>query len=351
MNNPDDEIAQVLDDVLGGWGPATHADLDTSIAVWNALLELGFPYVSLNEDLGGAGGTVEDAFAVLRTLGAHGSGAPLAESGFLAGWLLTTAGLNLEPALRALVPPLGGELTFDGSIVSGRARGVAWVQEADTVVALVDGQGGQFVVELGTKDVLVANTMQTVAGEPRSDLRVDAVTPVRVATAGTNRGEYLRRAAATRVALIAGALERARDLTVTYTNERIQFGQAVAKFQAVQVHLARLAEDAALVGAASELLAASAEEGIFPSFEVASATLLARSSAREAAKAAHQAHGAMGVTREYPLHVITRHLWQWSHEFASSSIWQQTVLDAVRDAGADDYYPLITGGSNWRRQP
>ena len=41
------------------------------------------------------------------------------------------------------------------------------------------------------------------------------------------------------------ALERARDLTVTYTNERIQFGQAVAKFQAVQVHLARLAEDAA----------------------------------------------------------------------------------------------------------
>jgi acyl-CoA dehydrogenase len=345
MSDEHDEIADAVDDVLRAWGPAEHAQPATALAAWNGLLELGFPYVSIDESLGGSGEGVQEAFAVLRALGRHGSSAPVAESGFLAGWLLAGAGLEIHHGLTALVPPTASGLRFDGSRVTGSAEGVAWAREADAVVALVDGPDGPVVVELPAGEVEVESERATVAGEPRSTIRV-AAAPSRWGAAGTDRDGLLRRAAASRVALIAGGLERARDLTVRYTHERVQFGQPVASFQAVQVHLARLAEDAQLVGGAADLLGAALDATPDPAFEVASASLVARSSARESAKAAHQAHGAMGVTREYPLHVVTRHLWQWSHEHGTAAFWRSVVLASISAAGADGYYPLITGGTD-----
>jgi len=341
MSDDSDQIAEVVDEVLASWGPSTQAVPETCLAAWESLLELGFPYVALDDALGGSGGTIEDAFAVLRALGRNGSGAPVAESGFLAGWLLTSAGLSLEPRLLALASPLGGGLTFDGTRVSGVVSGVSWANQAAALVGLATGPEGPVVVDVPADALRITRTAQTVAGEPRSTVELVSVTPDRVASSTVKPRALLQRAAATRIALMAGALERARDLTVRYTHERVQFGQPVGKFQAVQVHLARVAEDAELVGMTSDLVAAALESEEDPSFQVAAGTLVARSSARESAKAAHQAHGAMGVTREYPLHVITRHLWQWGHDYGSLPYWRDVLLDSVRRAGADDYYPLI----------
>jgi hypothetical protein len=53
----------------------------------------------------------------------------------------------------------------------------------------------------------------------------------------------------------------------------------------------------------------------------------------------------MGATREYPLHVLTRHLWQWAHDFGTLDHWRSIVLESVAAAGADDYYALITSGT------
>jgi acyl-CoA dehydrogenase len=44
-------------------------------------------------------------------------------------------------------------------------------------------------------------------------------------------------------------------------------------------------------------------------FQVAAAKSIAADAATIATAAAHQAHGAMGVTQEYPLHTVTRRLW------------------------------------------
>ncbi|WP_342000259.1 acyl-CoA/acyl-ACP dehydrogenase [Microbacterium sp. LWH7-1.2] len=346
MSDDSDQIAEVVDEVLSAWGPADQAKPETSLAAWEALLELGFPYVSLDEDLGGSGGSHEDAFAVLRALGAHGSGAPIAESGLLAGWLLTQAGLEIEPRLVAFAPPLGGTLTYDGRTVAGEVSGVAWAEHAAYLVALAEGPDGPVVVEVPAEALAVSATAHTLAGTPRSRVVLDQAAPARVAPSTVDAGRLLRRAAATRVALIAGGLERARDLSVRYTAERVQFGQPVAKFQAVQVHLARLAEDAALVGMTADLVASALDSSPDPAFDIAAATLVARASTRESTKAAHQAHGAMGVTREYPLHVVTRHLWQWAHDYGSLSLWRGVVLDAVRAGGADGYYPLIAAETN-----
>ena len=43
---------------------------------------------------------------------------------------------------------------------------------------------------------------------------------------------------------MAAALQRTAELTIVYAGQRVQFGQPIARFQAVQTHLARLASEA-----------------------------------------------------------------------------------------------------------
>jgi len=144
--------------------------------------------------------------------------------------------------------------------------------------------------------------------------------------------------------LMAGALERMSAMTVEYTNERVQFGRPVARFQAVQKHLVEGAQDAVLVGMAADAAARAAERGE-ARFEIAAAKLLADQAAFSATRSAHQAHGAMGMTREYPLHHLSRRLWAWRSEYGDERFWSARLGAAVAGAGADRLYPAIAGGS------
>ena len=133
-------------------------------------------------------------------------------------------------------------------------------------------------------------------------------------------------------------------MTVDYTRQRRQFGRPVAQFQAVQQHLVHAAQDAALVTMAAEVAAAAAERGP-ATFEIAAAKILAGQAAASATRAAHQAHGAMGMTQEYPLQHLSRRLWSWRHEYGDDISWGTRLGRASAAAGADALYPSITAGS------
>ena len=144
---------------------------------------------------------------------------------------------------------------------------------------------------------------------------------------------------------MAGALDRMSRLTVEYTSERRQFGRAVAQFQAVQQHLVRGAEEAALVDRGGgrgrrEPIAArppsrSRRRRCWPGRR-----------RRTATRAAHQAHGAIGMTQEYPLQHLSRRLWSWRREYGGDTWWSARLGRASAGAGADALYPSITGGSS-----
>ena len=97
-------------------------------AAWNALVNLGFQWVSVPVAAGGAGGTVADMLAVVTLTGASAPSLPLADSGLLAGWLLSEAGWPLPSGPVAVIPPRSargltlslsqGRLTLDGSAPS-----------------------------------------------------------------------------------------------------------------------------------------------------------------------------------------------------------------------------------------
>jgi acyl-CoA dehydrogenase len=124
------------------------------------------------------------------------------------------------------------------------------------------------------------------------------------------------RGALFRAAQIAGALTGLEEMTRRYVGERAQFGKPIGSFQAVQQHTVLLAQCAELTSVAV-WQAAEASRCRPASFEIAAARLIASESARLAVRAAHQAHGAIGMTREYPLHLLTRRLNTWQHEFGT----------------------------------
>jgi acyl-CoA dehydrogenase len=278
--------------------------------------------------------------------GRHAAPIPLAETGLLAGWLLASAGLRVGSGPRTVVPGRAEDDLrleagrLEGGRLHGTAHRVAWARAAERIVALVDGK----VVAIAPSAARI-EPVTNLAGEPRDTVVFDGavVDEVADAPAGIDADALLFRGALTRAGLMAGALLAMSELTVEYTSERRQFGQAVGRFQAVQVHLVRCAEEAALVDLAVQVAAREADRGD-ARFEIAAAKLLADDAARVATRAAHQAHGAIGMTQEYALHQLSRRLWAWRAEYGDRT-WPERLGRAVIDAGPNRLYRVIAEGS------
>jgi acyl-CoA dehydrogenase len=315
-----------------GWAPG----------VWDAVAEIGLPWIGIPEEAGGQGGTLTDALAVLQVAGRRAAPVPLAETGVLAGWLLAAAGLPLGDGPATVVPgTVDDDLRLDGGRLHGTAHRVPWGRNATTVVALVDGH----VVALSPGSARTTEELTNVAGEPRDSLAFDGVAPDHVAAAPEAiTSDALRlRGALTRVALMAGALGAMAEMTARYTMERKQFGKPVGTFQAVQAHVVRVAEEAALVDLVAQVAAREAERHE-ARFEIASAKAVADDAARTATRAAHQAHGAMGMTQEYPLHQLSRRLWAWRAEYGDRH-WPARIGRAVLAHHPDHLYEVVADGS------
>jgi acyl-CoA dehydrogenase len=112
-----------------------------------------------------------------------------------------------------------------------------------------------------------------------------------------------------------GAMQAALDLSIRYVSDRKQFGQALARFQAIQHSLAVTAEIVAAAASATNFaLACVIEEGIDSDRSAAAidaATVVACDAIRSVHENCHQVHGAIGFTIEYGLHRHTLDLLRW----------------------------------------
>ena len=312
-----------------------------SDATWNAADELGLTRIGVSEAAGGMGGSIADVVALLMAAGYHAVPIPLAESTLLAGWLATAPGIVLPEGPVSVIPNKANDsLRLDNGVLHGTAHRVPWGRNVKLVLGLVDGH----IIGVSPHDARIAEDVN-VAGEPRDDLSFEGVTPALCVEASSEQTpeRLALMGALSRSALMAGALLRVVDATAQYTQERKQFGKPVGSFQAVQIHLVRCAEQAAQVDLAVQVAAREADRGP-ASFEIAAAKTLANDAARTASRAAHQAHGAMGMTQEYVLHQYTRRLWAWRGEYGDAT-WRTQLGQAVVALGPDHHFHVIADGS------
>jgi acyl-CoA dehydrogenase len=323
-------------------------------ALWRAVSETGVPLAALPESAGGADAEWSDLFAVLRVAGRFAAPIPLAET-MLAAWVASAAGLEVSEQPMTVGPVRTGDrlsLERDGNgwRLSGRASRLPWASQAGRIVLLADGPDGEMAVSLDGASGADLTPGRNMAGEPRDTLSFTGLGVAGDATApvahGIDRAAVYRRGALARAVLMAGALERALDIAVTYAGERKQFGRQIGKFQAIQQQLAVMAGQVAAAGAAADagVEALSLDDPAKQEFLVAIAKTRVGDAATLAAEIAHQVHGAIGFTKEYALQLSTRRLWSWRDEFGGDTEWGAKVGAYVCAGGADALWSTLTDG-------
>ncbi len=343
---------------------AAAAGADWDAGLWQALEETGLTLAGSPEEVGGSGGDLSTAAGIAVAAGAAAAPVPLAET-LAAGMLLGRAGLAIPsgpltvavasgpgagsgtrlrrvPYGRLATTVIAGSAGSAGFAGSGGSAGSGWDGDWLAVITPADrggtGRGG---------------TGLNLAGEPRDEVILAGDAEVHDVPAGT-ADDARRLLRLFRSLLITGAAQRALDLTVTYVQEREQFGRPLARFPTVQQELARMAGEVALIGAATQAAVAAglpgAGEGVSA---VVAAKAQASSGAGVVAAIAHQLHGAIGTTEEHRLRLTTTRLWSWRDEDGSEAecfaeLGRAALAAATRAGtgtgdGAGGLWPWLSG--------
>ncbi len=311
--------------------------------LWQALESTGLTLAGSPEEAGGSGGDLAAAADIAVAAGAAAAPVPLAET-LAAAMVLARAGLEI---------PAGPLTLAVAADPAARLRRVPYGRLA-TVVAVGSGAGGSGAGGSGAGGdwvrVIVRAAGVTpgrnLAGEPRDEVEAGAGTEIRLVAAGL--ADYARGLLRLfRSVLIAGAAQRALDLTVAYVNEREQFGRPLARFATVQQEIARMAGEVALISAATQAAVAAGPGG--PGDGALSAVLAAKAQASHGAGTvaaiAHQLHGAIGTTEEHRLRLTTTRLWSWRDEDGpAAECFAELGRAALGAAGhGGGLWPWLTG--------
>ncbi|NLU84224.1 acyl-CoA dehydrogenase family protein [Rhodococcus sp. HNM0569] len=333
------EFADMLDGLFARGAADDSPRLDRTL--WSTLDEVGATWLTADESVGGSGATWDEAAVLLGAAGAHAVSLPLAENDLLALPLLAAARLPVAPSdgIRTVAV---AEETPGGF----QARSVPWARDVDRIVVVFQHDSQWHVADLPRASVSVTDA-ENYAGEPRDHLHVDAAA-LESATRidATLVGELRLKGALARAAAVAGALDRILELVVEHTTARTQFGRPLARFQAVQFLAADIATETALVQATVDAAVATALRDGFgtdtTTFAVAAAKSTAGHGASTVTRAAHQAFGAIGFTREHALHRYTTRALAWRSEYGSTREWDERLTRAALAAGGDGLWPLLT---------
>src|ERR1700756_4493998 len=285
---------------------------DVKSALWQALDEVGLLDALVPESAGGSGIALADALGVLIAFGRHAMPLPAAHT-MLARRLLVDASVEFSrgPIGLAVLDGSASDSAFVPyghachSILVGKSDGL-WLVDVDD--ARVDRRA-----EWGGHDATVA--FPAGAGKRVRTAHADDEPPM---------GVLLELGALVTAAAMVGAMARVLDMTITFVNDRQQFGRSIGKFQVVQHNLSVMAEHTSAAQIAVQSACASDS---FSKARLSRWIAKARASraAPLVANTAHALTGAMGITAEYDLQLYTRALHSQRLQLGSESYWDEIV--------------------------
>ena len=286
-------------------------------ALWEFLESAGFLELLATEAEGGADLSLAELFPILSHFGRYTVPVPVAQT------IVARALVASQFAMPTGMVTLAGSLRHqaDGSVTCaltpyGMIADFVLVNDGDTLLLLP-----------------CAAAQRQATGVHRSLTATLTWPDDNRASRAPHGGELLPAfAAALHAALLSGAMNRVFEMTLQYCNDRNQFGKSLGKFQAVQHQLSVMAEHTAAASIAAE--AAFQGAGKTPSLLAAA---MAKSRTSEAAvlvaSTAHALHGAIGVTEEYDLQLLTRRLHEWRMAHGSEAYWNRVVGEHVLKGG------------------
>lgn len=139
---------------------------------------------------------------------------------------------------------------------------------------------------------------------------------------------------------LLGVLDSAMRLTTRHTNDRVQFGSPIVKYQAVQHQLAdALIALESFEAQAHYALWSIATERPSQLVDVVGARLAGLQAADVVIRAGHQLHGATGFCDETPMSWLSRHSQPLRRLPLDRSRTEQWFVDLVLENGFDGIFP------------
>jgi acyl-CoA dehydrogenase len=324
-------------------------------SVWRQLHDAGFIGMGLPESAGGSGGDLA-AGAVLVRLCARFeefSALPVGSTVLIGHWLRDAAGLppDLAPTVAAVTSGLTITAVADGFRIRGRVPRVVGARFATSqlLVTRDPARAGQ-VISIGdyhNRPGVSVEPNDSHAPVALDDIVLDEVTvdagSVRALPATAQTALDLRVGLLATVH-IAGLLDEVLAVTLRYAGERQQFGRPIAAFQMVKEMIALLTAEVVAAGAAADgAVAAACADRDGAELALRAAELRTGRAAGIAARLAHQVHGTIGVTSEYPLHHYTTQLWHWRDAGRSRFDAELQLGRLLAARGPDGLWPAVVG--------
>lgn len=335
-----DFMERKVDPYVAQWDIESHCPIDEV----RELLDLGFWGIDVPEEYGGAGLDVATIMHIRIAMAYHDAGFTNTFSAQTFGWKpLLLAGTEEQKqkwgrrasegafwAMCITEPQSGSDAANcktkavkdgDEYVITGGKTFITngGISDLYTVTCCTDPTQGSrgislFIVERDRPGVSVgkhedkmgirtSNTTDVVFDE----VRVPAENMVGPEGSGFKTlMTMLTRTRPTGVAPAVGVAQRALDLAVEYSRERIAFGRPIGKFQGMQF---KLADMETKIQACQAMLAYSAElvdRGIYDTLNGSTTKLFVSEAALDVCLQAQQVYGGYGYSKEYPLEKLVR---------------------------------------------
>ncbi|MBU2548944.1 MAG: acyl-CoA/acyl-ACP dehydrogenase [Proteobacteria bacterium] len=241
--------------------------------IWQGMAELGWMSLLIPEEYDGFGGNFLDLMVLLSEMGYFALPGPFFSSVVLGGLtvmeagdadqkqailpglamgerILTLAWTEMDGLFTPEAIRLSAALQGEEYVLTGAKLFVPDAHVADTIITAARTGPGEtdvslFLVEAGSPG-LTLTALTTMAGDKQFEVVYDGVKAPKSALLGElNQGWAVLRkvqlmAAVAKCAEMMGGAQKAMDLTIPWTKERVQFGRLIGSFQAIQHHLANM---------------------------------------------------------------------------------------------------------------
>ena len=328
-------------------------------AAWARLCrEVGVAGLAIPERYGGAGAGPAETGVVMEELGRELTRSPMLGSAVLAAQALLATGDDaacgrLLPAITdgsataalAWTTRAGRWDSGEVACVSRPAGGGAWELggeahyvldgvTADVLLVAARGPSGVGVFEVDPHQDGVRRTAAAAMDATRR-LAVVRLTRARGQRIGGDATLALGRARDLACLALAaeqvGAARRALELTVGYTLTRVQFGQVIGSFQALQHRLADLHVLVESAGSLSRAAVSGPDDAPALGLRAAAVKVYCSEVLMRAAAEMIQLHGAIGITWEHPAHRYLKRAHGGLHLFGTPAQHAAAIAAAIID--------------------
>ena len=292
---------------------------------WQDQVDLGWGSMTVPEELDGLGFGIKGLGLLLKLAGQHLSATHLMNTGVCVAALLKTEASNLrDDFIKGLA---------DGTHTCAVSLGIGDPVHDSSADLVAEAGNSDYVMQISAHGQLTVFALDGAEKTPHSlidrrdyqKLKFDKLKPVLEASLREKAVAEIHAIAAILVsAELFGIAEEAFKRTLSYLNEREQFGQKIGAFQALQHRMAKIYSELELgKSVLLDALSAVEQERDDLSLAAAHAKTCANQVSQLVCTEAIQMHGGMGITDELDIGLFYKRARVLQSQYGTTAFHQQ----------------------------